>query len=144
MKRSLLVIALLMMTSIAASAVEMAAASSFSQKNSEVLVNNVPLPSDWDFSYTVDRGVVTSGDLSEGPMISYLTTRIIGDITLPVMSDVLNDSLKNRTEFTITYRDHKSNMTVTFGRCKVIDAIFSNKPSGGQKAVYTFRAISLS
>jgi len=111
-----------------------------------LLINNKMVEGKWDFKYKIgEYGNVSSGDLSDGPMVSYSTIVIEGEITMDGIHPVLDACLKDGSAFKVDYinklpgkEDDK-----TFDGCTLKSVKMQKSKKGGSTVVYTFTATSV-
>lgn len=106
-----------------------------------LLVNNQPIQGDWDFKYSMNKEPVGTGDMKNGPYMSYLAVVIRGSIITPSPCPCLEDYCKNDYCFQVQYMSGK-NENVLFDKCKVVSVKQITDEKGNPRTMYSFVAES--
>ena len=110
----------------------------------ELYINEKPVSGDWQFKFKVYRGTVTDGDISEGPVISYVTDIIEGELEFPYENQTLKQSIDKKIPFKLRYVCYKdANPNKIFKNCRVENMKTVKTASGKTKYKYIFKAQSL-
>lgn len=110
-------------------------------------LNNTAVKGDWKFEYSIkeDQQESTKCDFSKGPMLSYVTTVIEGNIYVPSPNKFLESSYKKNSKFQVEYTnpDRDKPEEVLFDGCRVTSFCKKKDPASGRDCnCYTFRAVS--
>lgn len=108
-------------------------------------VNSVAVKGDWNFTYSIkQQESIGDCDFTKGPMLSYSTTFINGQIFVPSVHKFLENALKKQLKFQVEYRDVKEGKPeeVLFDGCRVVSVCKTKKENGKDCYCYSFRAES--
>jgi hypothetical protein len=91
----------------------------------------------FDISYNKTRGTVSTGDINEGPTVSWVTNMVVGKISLPANNATLEKAFRSKMPVNISFADKDVNKT--FGSSSITEA---KTLSGGKyKIEYSFRSL---